>query len=45
MFDNGIDNRNAICFANEEEAWKHIDSLRHYERIEYFYKPSGVKND
>ena len=43
MFDNAVDNRNAICFANEEKAWKHINSLQAYEHIEYLYEPSRDK--
>ena len=41
MFDNTVDNRDAICFFIEQQAWKHIDSLRSYERVEYLYEPSG----
>ena len=41
MFDNAVDNRNAICFANEEDAWKHIDDAQLYEQVEYLYKPSA----
>jgi len=44
MFDNAVDNRNAICFSNEEKAWKHINDAQLYETVEYLYEPSAEAN-
>jgi len=43
MFDYLGDNRNAICFVIEKDAWEHIDKLQAYERVEYLYAPSRDK--